>query len=110
MSMKNVKIVIFDSVGNIVIDKNINGPLLDTPFKSSSGNYILEITNVGNQDVDLYDFGFQKPPLNRDENGNFIPPSGSAYSNTLESLPLIGFVILIIGAIIFWKDKRRIQH
>jgi len=105
-----LKILITDSGGDIIVDKNITNPLLDSPFKSPSGNYILEITNVGNNDVDLYDFGYQKPPLNRDENGNFVPPSGSAYSNTLESLPLIGFVILIIGGIIFWKDKRKIQH
>ena len=104
-----LKIVITDSEGDVKVDKNINNPLLDSPFKSTPGIYLLEITNVGNRDIDLYDFGYQKPPLSRDENGNFVPPSGSWYSNILENLVFVGFVVLIIGGIIFWKDKRKIQ-
>jgi len=104
-----LKIVITDSEGDVIVDKNINNPLLDSPLKSTPGIYLLEITNVGNRDIDLYDFGYQYPPLNRDENGNFIPPFDSWYINIMENLLFVGFVVLIIGGIIFWKDKRKIQ-
>jgi len=104
-----LKIVISNSEGEVIIEKNTYSTLLDSPFKPSSGIYLLEITNIGNADVDIYDIGYQNPPLTRDENGNFVPPSGSWYSNILENLVFVGFVVLIIGGIIFWKDKRKIQ-
>lgn len=104
-----LKIVIKDLGNKVIVEKNINNPLLDYPFKSPSGNYILEIRNIGDKEVNLYDFGYQKPPLNRDDNGNFIPPSGTLYSNILESLPLVGFVVIIIGGIVFWRDRKKIQ-
>jgi hypothetical protein len=102
-----LKIVISNSEGTIITDKTTYSPLLDSSFKSSPGIYLLEITNTGNDDVEIYDIGYQKPPLNRDENGNFILPSATWYSNIFENLITVGIVVIIIGGIIFGIERRK---
>jgi hypothetical protein len=102
-----LKIVISNSEGAIIIDKTMYSPLLDSSFKSSPGIYLLEITNTGNDDVEIYDIGYQKPPLNRDENGNFILPSATWYGNIFENLITVGIVVIIIGGIIFGIERRK---
>ena len=102
-----LKIVISNSEGAVIIDKTTYSPLLDSIFKSSSGVYLLEITNTGNGDVEIYDIGFQKPPLNRDENGRFVLPSATWYSEILENLILVGIIVVIIGGIIFGIERRK---
>ena len=105
-----LKIVISNSEGEAIIDKITYSTLLDSPIKYSPGIYLLEITNIGNDDVDIYDIGYQNPPLTRDENGNFVLPSASWYSNILESLILVGIVVIIIGGIIFGIERRIIKN
>ena len=95
-----LKIIISNSEGAIIIDKTTYSSLLESSFKSSSGVYLLEITNTGNDNVEIYDIGFQKPPLNRDENGRFVLPSATWYSDILENLALVGILVIIIGGII----------
>ncbi len=105
-----LKIVITDSNDKVVLDKNINNYLVDVPFKYSPGYYVLEITNIGDEVVEIWDIGYQKPPISKDERGNFIVPSESWYSQILITLGFVGFPVAIIGGIIFWKDKRKTQH
>jgi hypothetical protein len=102
-----LKIVISNSEGTVIIDKTTYSPFLDSLFKSSSGIYLLEITNTGNDDVEIYDIGYQKPPLNRDENGNFILPSATWYSDIFENLITVGIIVIIIGGIIFGIERRK---
>ena len=105
-----LKIVISNSEGEAIRDKTTYSTIFDSPSKSSPGIYLLEITNIGNDDVDIYDIGYQNPPLTRDENGNFVLPSASWYSNILESLILVGIVVIIIGGIIFGIERRIIKN
>jgi hypothetical protein len=102
-----LKIVISNSEGSVIIDKTTYSPLLDSPFKSSSGIYLLEITNTGNDNVEIYDIGYQKPPLNTDENGNFILPSATLYSDIFENLIQFGIIVIVIGGIIFGIQRMK---
>jgi len=104
-----LKIVITDSNDKVVLDKNINNYLVDVPFKYSPGYYVLEITNIGDEIVEIYDIGYQEPPISKDDKGNFLLPSETWYSLGLVYLGLIGFPVAIAGGIIYWKDKRKNQ-
>ena len=105
-----LQIVITDSNNKVILDKTTNNYLLDYPFKAPSEYYVLEITNIGDELVEIYDIGYQEPPVSKDDKGNFLLPSETWYSLGLVYLMLIGFPVAIAGGIIYWKDKRKKHH
>jgi hypothetical protein len=104
-----LKIVVFDSENQVVFEQTTKNYLVDKEFLAFPGYYILEITNIGGDPVEIFDIGYQKPPLELDENGNFLLPSESWYQNLFSLLTLFGFIMIIVGVVIYWKDKRKIQ-
>ena len=103
-----MNIVITDADEKTVFEKDFNDYFLKDSFNPDSFSYyVATIKNIGNEDVEVWDIGFQKLPLKTDESGNPILPSQEWYTLILVLLVFIGIIIAIIGGIFLIKDRRK---
>ena len=103
-----MNLVIMDADEKTVFEKDFNDYFLKDSFNPDSFSYyVATIKNIGNEDVEVWDIGFQKLPLKTDESGNPILPSQEWYTLILVLLVFIGIIIAIIGGIFLIKDRRK---